>query len=102
MKRFQRYLHGGKSVPLYSATRQQAERSLKRIGKSKEGKEYPMILRIDVYRADTKPTPHWLKISIYRVKGGINVPIKTHGPITDDMICRGQKSSGERADGLST
>jgi Fic family protein len=35
---FQRYLHGDKSVPLYSATKQQADRFLKRIGKPKEGK----------------------------------------------------------------
>jgi putative transposase len=88
---FQRYLHGDKSVPLYSATKQQADRFLKRIGKPKEGKEYPMILRRDVYRADTKLTPYWLRIPIYGVKGGINVPIKTHEPITEDMVCREAK-----------
>jgi hypothetical protein len=32
---FQHYLRGDKSVPLYSATRQQADRLLKRIGKPK-------------------------------------------------------------------
>jgi putative transposase len=32
-----------------------------------------------------------LKIPIYGVRGGINVPIKTHEPITDDMICREAK-----------
>jgi transposase len=88
---FQRYLHGDKSVPLYSATKQQADRLLKRIGKPKEGKEYPMILRRDVYRADTKLTPYWLKIPIYGVKGGINVPIKTHEPVTEDMVCKEAK-----------
>jgi len=88
---FQRYLHENKSVPLYSATRQQAERLLKRISKPKEGKEYPLILRRDVYRANTKLTPYWLKIPIHGVKGGINVPIKTHEPITDDMVCREAK-----------
>ncbi len=55
---FQRYLHDNKSVPLYSATKQQADRLLRRIGKPKEGegKEYPLILRRDVYRANTKLT----------------------------------------------
>jgi len=89
---FQRYLHGDKSVSLYSATRQQAERLLRRLkGKLKLNKEYPMILRRDVYRADTKLAPYWLKIPIYGVKGGINVPIKTHEPMTEDMICREAK-----------
>ncbi|MEM3832080.1 MAG: hypothetical protein QW128_00555 [Thermoprotei archaeon] len=88
---WQRYLHGDKFVPLYSATRQQADRLLRRIGKPKEGKEYPLILRRDVYRADTKLTPYWLKIPIYGVRGGINVPIKTHEPITDDMVCKEAK-----------
>jgi putative transposase len=89
---FQRYLHGDKSALLYSATRQQAERLLRRLkGKPKPNKEYPMILRRDVYRANTKLTPYWLKIPIYEVKGGINVPIKTHEPITDDMVCREAK-----------
>jgi hypothetical protein len=31
------------------------------------------------------------KIPIYGVKGGINVPIKTHEPITEDMICKEAK-----------
>jgi transposase len=65
--------------------------NFQRIGKPKEGKEYPMILRRDVYRADTKLTPYWLKIPIFGVKGGINVPIKTHEPITEDMVCKEAK-----------
>jgi len=36
-----------------------------------------LILRRDVYRADTKLIPYWLKIPIYGVKGGINVSINT-------------------------
>ena len=88
---FQRYLHGDKSVPLYSATKQQAERLLKRIGKPKERKEYPLILRHDVYRARTKLTQYWLKIPIHGVRGGINVPIKPHTPIAEDMVCREAK-----------
>ena len=58
---FSTYLHGDKSVPPYSATRQQAEMLPKRIGKPKEGKEHPLILRRDAYRANTKLTPYWLK-----------------------------------------
>lgn len=88
---FQCYLHGDKSVPLYSATRQQADRLLKRIGKPKGGREYPLILRRDVYRAETKITPCWLKIPIHGVRGGINVPIRSHVPITDNMVCREAK-----------
>jgi hypothetical protein len=37
---FQRYLHGDRKAQLYSSTRQQADRLLKRIGRPKEGKEY--------------------------------------------------------------
>jgi putative transposase len=88
---FQRYLHGDKSVPLYSATKQQADRFLKRIGKPKEGKDYPLILRHDIYRAETKLTQYWLRIPIYRVRGGINVPIRPHTPITKEMVCREAK-----------
>ena len=89
---WQRYLRGDKNVPLYSATKQQAERFLKRLkGKVKPNKEYPLILRRDVYKTDTKLTPYWLKIPIHGVRGGINVPIKTHEPLTEDMVCREAK-----------
>jgi putative transposase len=92
---FQRYMHGDKSAKLYSATKQQADRLLRKLnGKIKPNKEYPLILRNDVYKvykADTKLTPYWLKLPIYGVRGGINVPIKTHEPITEDMICKEAK-----------
>jgi len=88
---FQRYIHGEKLAPLYPATRQQADRALKRIGKPKERKEYPLILRRDVYRAETKLTQYWLKIPIYGVRGGINVPIKPHTQITANMQTREAK-----------
>jgi putative transposase len=96
---FQRYLHGDKSVPLYSATRQQADRLLKRIGKPKEGKDYPLILRRDVYRATTKLTQYWLKIPVCGVRGGINVPIRPHAPITKEMVCREAKIIRRRRSG---
>ena len=60
-------------------------------GKLKPNKEYSMILRRDVYRAETKLTKYWLKISIYGVRGGINVPIRPHTPITEEMVCREAK-----------
>lgn len=88
---WQRYLKGDRSAQLYSATRQQAERLLRRLKGKLKPKEYPLILRRDVYRADTKLTPYWLKIPIYGVRGGINVPIRTHEPITDDIVCREAK-----------
>ncbi|MBS7611218.1 hypothetical protein KEJ27_03250 [Candidatus Bathyarchaeota archaeon] len=86
---WQRYLRGDKDALLYSATRQQADRLLKKLGERFDStKEYPLILRRDVYRADTKLTPYWLKIPIYGVRGGVNVPIKTHELITSNMVCR--------------
>jgi len=89
---WQRYLRGDRTVPLYSATKQQAERLLRRLkGRVKPNKEYPMILRRDVYRAETKLTKYWLKIPIYGVRGGINVPIQPHTPITSNMQTREAK-----------
>lgn len=48
-------------------------------------------MRRDVYRAETKLTEYWLKIPIYGVRGGINVPIKPHTPIAPDMHAREAK-----------
>jgi len=91
---FQRFLHGDKTVLLYSATRQQAERMLKRISSPKEGKAYPLILRRDVYKLEktaSKLTEYWLRVPIGDVKGGIWIPIKPHTPITDDFRLREAK-----------
>jgi putative transposase len=85
---FQLYLQGDKMVPLYSATKQQAERFLKRIKRPKEGKEYPLILRNDVYRIDRSKaglTEYWLKVPISNVRGGIFVPIKPHTHMPDNV-----------------
>lgn len=68
---FQRFLNGDKTVLLYSATRQQAERLLKRIEKTKDGKEYPLVLRNDVYKTENKLTSFWLRVPIGGVKGGV-------------------------------
>ena len=60
---WQRYIRGDKSAQLYSATKQQEDRLLRKLGdKFNPNKEYPLILRRDVYRAETKLTPYWLKI----------------------------------------
>ena len=81
---FQRALRGEDSE-LYSATRQQAERLLKKIRKQNGGKlkkkEYPLILRNDVYDiwiTDNKISKYWLKIPVYGIRGGIKLPIKPH------------------------
>jgi len=76
---FQKYLRGEKSVKLYSATRQQAERLLRRIKSPKPNKEYPLIIRRDVFRVDiqdTKLTKYWAKIPTH--KGSVFVPIRPH------------------------
>ena len=52
----------------HSATRQQAEGFLE--GKLKPNKEYPTIPRRDVYKANTKLTPYWLKILYMELKAG--------------------------------
>jgi putative transposase len=91
---FQRYLHGDKSVLLYSATRQQGERILKRIGSPKERKEYPLILRRDVYRlekTENKLTEYWLRVPIGGVDGGIWIPLKAHAVIPEGVSLREAK-----------
>jgi hypothetical protein len=45
---FQSYLKGDKAINLYSATKQQAERFLKRIKRIKENKQHPLIIRNDL------------------------------------------------------
>ena len=56
----------GVDVPLYSATRQQAQRLLKRI-KGKLG-EQPLVIRRDLFkiqRQDTKIVEWWARIPVY-------------------------------------
>jgi IS605 OrfB family transposase len=84
---YQRYIKGDRSVELYSATKQQADRFLARLRKTGGSidpeKEYPLLLRRGVYKAETKLTPYWIKIPVYGVKGGINIPIGVSEPIPD-------------------
>ena len=69
---FQRYLYGDKSAPLYSATKQQADRFLIRVkGRIDKNKEYPLILRRDAVKLvknDRKFTPYWFRIPVYGAK----------------------------------
>ncbi|MDF2956360.1 MAG: Transposase [Candidatus Alkanophagales archaeon MCA70_species_2] len=83
----------GEDVKLYSATKQQAERLLRKIRKQNGGKikqkEYPLILRDDVYNVwitNNKLTKYWIKIPVYGIRGGIKLPIKPHCKI--DMSWR--------------
>jgi len=88
---YQRYMKGDKGVRLYSAARQQADRFLIRLrrqngGKLDPAKEYPLILRNDVYdihKEDTKLTPYWIRIPVAGKRGGINCPIALSSPIPD-------------------
>jgi len=95
----QRYLHGDKSALLYSATKQQADRFLNRLKKQNGGKldpakEYPMILRNDIYdvhKADTKLTQYWIRIPVAGKRGGINVPIGVSSQIPEGAETREAK-----------
>jgi len=69
----------GFDVPLYSATKQQAERLLRRLRKKPKQKEYPMILRRDVFNikeTENKLAKFWVKIPVHHVRGGVKVPIQ--------------------------
>jgi putative transposase len=81
---FQKALRGG-VAKLYSATKQQAERLLRKIKKQNGGKikskEYPLILRRDVYDVgitNNKLSKYWIKIPVYGIRGGIKLPIRPH------------------------
>lgn len=69
----------GYDVPLYSATKQQAQRLLKRMGRKPKRKEYPMILRRDVFNVretENRLARFWVKVPVYHIRGGIKVPIQ--------------------------
>jgi len=75
------YLNGNKEVSLYSATKQQADRLLKRLRRHfKKGKKYPMILRNDCVKIekakDTSWSKYWFRIPTANVHGGIWCPIE--------------------------
>jgi len=50
-------------------------------GERLKQKEYPLILRNDVYDmriTNSKLSEYWIKVPVYGVKGGIKLPIKPH------------------------
>jgi len=88
---FQKALKGEK-FELYSATKQQAQRFLNKLKKQNGGtlkqKEYPLILRNDVYNVwitDNKLSKYWIKIPVYGIRGGIKLPIKPHCEIDNNI-----------------
>jgi putative transposase len=88
---YQRYIDGDKSVPLYSATKQQANRFLKTLRKQNGGSlnengDYPLILRNDVYKAETKFAPYWVSIPVSNARGKVNVPIGIASELPDGAI----------------
>ena len=79
----QKFLKGDKSVPLYSANKQQAERYYRK----KKLKEYPLSLRNDLINLKQAKAFWFLKIPVFGAKGGIRVPIKPHREIREGKLC---------------
>jgi len=89
---FQGALYGD-GADLYSATRQQAERFLKKI-KIPKHRHYPLILRRDVIRLekqDTKVASYWLKFPCFGVRGGVWLALKPHCDVPVDCSIREAK-----------
>ncbi len=91
---YQRYIQEDKSVSLYSATKQQADRFLKRLKKQNGGimyEEQPLILRNDVYKAETKFAPYWIGIPVSNQRGKVNVPLGISSELPEGAILTGAK-----------
>ena len=94
----QRFLHGGESVKLYSANKQQAKRFYKKI---KPNKEYPISIRKDLLKVEkriTKIAEYWARIPVVGRRGGVWVAVKPHCSIESEMeICESKllKRNGE-------
>jgi len=80
----QKFLRGDKTVPLYSANKQQALRYYRKV---KQKKEYPLSLRNDLINLRRAKAFWFLKIPVYGVRGGIKVPIKPHREFPDGKLC---------------
>jgi hypothetical protein len=77
---YQIYLQSGCTaiVNLYSATKQQAQRALKKIKQPNSKKQYPVILRrdlVDIQKDIKFEGVYWMKIPVY--PNSINIRIKT-------------------------
>lgn len=69
---------------LYSANVQQALRYYK----NRNDREYPISMRkdlIDIEVTDNEVSKYWLKARVGSVYGGVNVPIKPHKQIPEDV-----------------
>ncbi|MCL0041445.1 RNA-guided endonuclease TnpB family protein [Dehalococcoidia bacterium] len=89
---FQAVLHR-QDAPIYSATRQQAERLRKRIKKPRHW-HYPLIIRRDtlkVEKKDTKLCSYWARIPIGGIRGGIWAAIIPHCPFPEGCSIREAK-----------
>ncbi len=89
---FQNVIYG-EGADLYSATKQQAERFLRKI-KAPKHRHYPLILRRDVIkleRQDTDIAPYWFKFPCFGVRGGIWLALKPHCGIPVDCSIREAK-----------
>mgnify|MGYP001028435139 CR=1 FL=1 len=68
----------GVETPLYSATKQQAHRLLRKMKRKPKQKQYPLILRRDVFNikeTKNKLSRFWAKIPVHHIRGGVKVPI---------------------------
>jgi len=76
---YQNYIQGDKGVRLFAATKQQADRFLTVVRKTGRpvdpGKEYPLIIRRDTYKAETALAPFRFRIPVSGRRGGVEVPI---------------------------
>jgi len=89
---FQDVLYG-EGADLYSATRQQAERFLRKI-KIPKHRHYPLILRRDIIRLekqDTDIAPYWFKFPCFGIRGGIWLALKSYCDIPDVCSLREAK-----------
>jgi putative transposase len=77
---YQAYLQSGCTaiVNLYSATKQQAQRALKKIKQPNSKKQYPVILRrdlVDIQKDIKFESVYWIRIPVY--PNSINIRIQT-------------------------
>ena len=81
----QLYLQTGIDDGLYSANKQQADRSFTKV---KKGKQYPISLRNDLIRIekrDTKLVEYWIRIPVAGRRGGLWLPVKPHCDFPDEF-----------------
>src|SRR5215467_6582746 len=88
---YQVYLQSGciTIVNLYSATKQQAQRALKKIKQPKPNKQYPVILRrdlVDIQKDIKFEGVYWIKIPVYPNSINIRIRISCKYDLTEYSI----------------